>query len=669
MHYNPALQDVFIASDKSQFKLSYADQQRVLLTPVDNLDQDAQLIAWDCFKQKLQSAELRPTYSINQTIEQYTEYQKKEAKKREPYIDEIYALYESGHRPTSKVSIELVKEAVLLEHNIGKKKYGYSTICRWWKQFKDADFQLLPSITDRKTQSKRLSTASEHFLSRHLSKAWVKGSASNTSKAYRRYLNKAEIAAESNSAIEVVCESTFRNRLKDFNQFEVDLNSSNHSKIAKALRTLCKKIHVDRVLERVEMDRLCLNLALIDENGKPTGNVSLYIALDCYSRYPLSVTYELGNSEDSEGVLRSLKYTITRATEGLIARGKPDQIVVDNGPGYKSEVFRYVTSRLGIELVKAPPNQPWRKPFVESFNNTIRMEFCEGATFQIPDGTDVQGLPGYLGKKASNKVKPLSEETVKKAARLSISDFERELHNFLRHYVNSVHSSLNGKTPQQVWNESIEQTPIVDINDELLYQAFHCFESKVKLSERGTVQVDKQVFADRRLKQLFLDAKTIDKKQDLSVIVQFDKDDARFVTVIAKFDSLNSDRVIENVPNRSLRDTEFERAVSFEALNCGHNCKTRRDIYNGKLENIKKVKARKRSSGKEVDSSRKNAKSGLSIKDRIQNSNDRYSPNRKYIKTASDIRSDTPPPKSRKVNSRKSRQESTQFDLWDEDAV
>ena len=83
MHYNPALQDVFIASDKSQFKLSYADQQRVLLTPVDNLDQDAQLIAWDCFKQKLQSAELRPTYSINQTIEQYTEYQKKEAKKKE----------------------------------------------------------------------------------------------------------------------------------------------------------------------------------------------------------------------------------------------------------------------------------------------------------------------------------------------------------------------------------------------------------------------------------------------------------------------------------------------------------------------------------------------------------------------------------------------------------
>ena len=123
------------------------------------------------------------------------------------------------------------------------------------------------------------------------------------------------------------------------------------------------------------------------------------------------------------------------------------------------------------------------------------------------------------------------------------------------------------------------------------------------------------------------------------------------------------------VTNRSLRDTEFERAVSFEALNCGHNCKTRRDIYNGKLENIKKVKARKRSSGKEVDSSRKNAKSGLSIKDRIQNSNDRYSPNRKYIKTESDIPSDTPPPKSRKVNSRKSRQESTQFDLWDEDAV
>tara|TARA_Y100001956_G_scaffold78893_1_gene91272 strand:- start:1646 stop:1969 length:324 start_codon:yes stop_codon:yes gene_type:complete len=100
MHYNPALQDVFIASDKSQFKLSYADQQRVLLTPVDNLDQDAQLIAWDCFKQKLQSAELRPTYSINQTIEQYTEYQKKK-RKRENHILMKYM-------PYMKVGIDLL---------------------------------------------------------------------------------------------------------------------------------------------------------------------------------------------------------------------------------------------------------------------------------------------------------------------------------------------------------------------------------------------------------------------------------------------------------------------------------------------------------------------------------------------------------------------------------
>ncbi len=43
-----------------------------------------------------------------------------------------------------------------------------------------------------------------------------------------------------------------------------------------------------------------------------------------------------------------------------------------------SQSIANIEQRMGIELIKAPSNEPWKKPFVESFNNTLRRMFFEG---------------------------------------------------------------------------------------------------------------------------------------------------------------------------------------------------------------------------------------------------------------------------------------------------
>lgn len=625
MLHTPVIGDTYYDPDSQPFVLAYYDRLQALLNPQSMPAGDIGiLLSEGAFQDKVTNGELRPAYSMHHEDNTLTEYQKRELKKREPYITELSQLVKRGFKPTTNETINKLKDIVLEKHHIGKKKYGNSTIARWWKQYKKANYVFEKSVPPRKSQPKRISYASENFLNNYISDTWVKGNIENKSAGYRSYSKAVENARLQNDAIELVSQSTFSRRLKDLNNFNIMLNSGNYGKIKKALRTLCGKIKTSRVLERVEMDRMELNLALIDEDGKATGNVSIYIALDCYSRYPLSVTFELGVAEDTEGTVRSFKRIFSKMSDDLNAYGIPSKIIVDNGSGYKSEALKQIAQRLGVSVIKAPSVEPWRKPFVESFIRTLRAEFFEGGEFEAPNGRIIVGLPGYKPKRTAKTVKPTSDETIKKAAALTVEEFSSLLHGYLVHYVTQPHSGLKGKTPQQVWNQSIDKIPLIPVDEEKLYLACHYLEATPNLAERGTVQVNKQVFADKRLKQCYLNAKTLNAEQDMSVVVKYDPDDARWVTVIANFSCFGKPLVIERVENRALSGAELDSPQSFEELNTKDGTPKRRDIFSRKLKTLIKQTKKPPLKGKPIESAKKNASKGLSIADRIKKSNESY---------------------------------------------
>ncbi len=626
MLHQPVIGDIYYDQERRSFSLAYYDGLQVLLTPRPHSPGDLGLhLSKEALDEQVESGAFTPQYSLQHDIRALSRSQKKEIEKRRPYIEELEVLVKQGAGPTTAAALNRLKQIVHDKYHIGLSKFGHSTIAKWWKAYKEADFILENSVIERKSQPKRIDEPSELFLNTFATNHWVKSGVENVAAGYRLYEKAVRETRMQNEAITLLSLSTFTRRVSEFNEFEVILNSGNYSAIKKALRTLCKKIVTRRVLERVEMDRVSLNLALIDENGIPSGNVSMYIAIDCYSRYPVSVTFELGTNEDTEGTVRSFKRIFEKTSSELSAHGVPAKIVVDNGSGYKSEALKQIAQRVGAELIKAPSNEPWRKPFVESFIGTLRKEFFEGSPFEGPNGEVIIGVPGYKGKRTTKKTKPPSDETIKKAARLEVKEFGDLLHDFLVDYVNQPHSGLHGKTPQQVWNESIEKQPPIPVNKEQLFIACHYLEAQPKLMERGTVQVNKQVFADVRLKQCYLDAKTLNPNQAMSVIVKYDPDDARWVTVIARFGGSDTPQTIQKVENRALSEDELAVPISFDELNAvTDGLPRRRDIATRKIKRLVNQKSRRQRSGMEVESAKKNASKGLSVTDRISESNKRY---------------------------------------------
>ena len=659
--YAPALGDIFLNREKEVFTLRFYDGVEALIRPNGRAANDSSIhLTATKLHEQLEAGELIPESALRHTALKSTSHQEKECAKREPYITELSRLVEKGYHPTTSATLELLKNIVHDKYHIGTGKHGNSTISKWWKAYKDADFSLPRSIAPKSSIPKRLPEESEHFLNRFISDVWVKGIMQNTSRGYDAYSSAVDKANSSGNSILKASESTFRRRLKELNQFFVILNSGNYSEIQKALRTLNKRISTKRVLERVEMDCLSLNLCLVDESNEPTGNVRIYMAIDCYSRYPLSVTYETGTSEDTVGVMRSLKQILYAESNELSACGIPEKIIVDNGPGYKSEVLRDVTEKLQCELVRTPSNQPWKKPFIESFNHTLRKEFLEGMGLTLPDGSSFTGIPGYTTKRTAKSQKPPSDATLKKQARVTVNEFGRLLHEYLVSYINAPHSGLNGKTPKDVWNGT--RVPPRSIDYSLVGSIFHYAEREVKLGASGTVQVNKQVFASQSLKQCYLDAKTLDAHQNMNVLVHYDPDDCRWVTVIADFACYETPKVLHLVENRALDGDDLTYRQSFDELNGEHSGVKRRNIAPQHLNELCKPPQRKRGSGKSVTTAKKNLERNLSTTDKILESNKTSIRGRKQ-------RSKSEPHVERINVPRvpKPLQENHKLDLWDED--
>jgi transposase InsO family protein len=60
--------------------------------------------------------------------------------------------------------------------------------------------------------------------------------------------------------------------------------------------------------------------------------------------------------------------------EGILARGLPHRLLVDNGPNYRSRVLRTACARLGIHLVHAAPYRATSKARLERFFRTVRLQ-------------------------------------------------------------------------------------------------------------------------------------------------------------------------------------------------------------------------------------------------------------------------------------------------------
>ncbi|MCL1044936.1 transposase family protein [Shewanella electrodiphila] len=558
-----------------------------------------------------------------------TKYQKEFASDKIKYMHAMQEVVEQGNKPTTRITYLKVIELVETLHpeTMCSKHPGWKTLCKYWKRFVSSDYELEALACKKRDCRTRLSVATEAHLSAFINTAFSNSNSNIIKNYYRSYIRKAKKAAIENDEIKVVSQRTFRRRLGQLNEVSLKLNNPNltQKERNRLLLSLQKKIKTHFALQRVELDRVCFNLCLIDDDTQVvTPSISLYLAIDVYTRAIISVVLDFG-SENKIGVLNSLRNIFT-STDNLPFSGRPESIVLDNGPGYNNTLIKKLAESLSVNIVYCPSNHPEKKPFIESFNNNFRNSCLKGTHIETASGEFTIGLNSLVAKrtdKGASQTKP-----PKDVANLTVNDFKRLLNTYLVDYHNTPHPST-GKTPSELWKASLINTPRDHYSYDDVKKAFHVelFQDTSKLQPNGSVRCNKQVFESAELRELYGKLKEFGCNETPQVKVYFDHFDARQVTVTAM--PYGSHKQIEVVA-RNIEVHDSPEPISFNELNKTANITESIDIEGViplntgnvlKIEQFYPIsKRRSPKRGPATPSYEDNNKAGLMTQARIQKS-------------------------------------------------
>ncbi|MDN3653600.1 transposase family protein [Thalassotalea ponticola] len=562
-----------------------------------------------------------------------TEYQKADRDDRLKYILTLRDLVTSQGLAATTLNTykELIKE-VEKRHpeTLIKKHPAQTTIARYWRTWVISGFDPDSLASKRRFAASRLNAKTEAEIQAHVSTVWSASDSKIKRAHYAAYKCAVEEKAKIDSEIKLASERTFYRRLGSLKEVGDKLNNPRLSSASKnqLLLTLRRSIRTYFAMQRVELDRLHVNMCLIDdETLKPTKTISLYTAIDCMTRYPIAVVVDYGKAENKENVLNLLRQCYF-SDENLIAKGKPFTLVMDNGAGFNNAAIWKACQRLGISPVYTPSNQPVKKPFVESFNKTLRQSFFKGMILEDDKGLKTVGFNSYKGKRTDINNEKL-EKKMEKYADVKVSDFLRLLNIFLTEYTHKFHEEAK-LVPVVAWNESIKRTPRPHTPYNQMLQAFHVLKDKQsnKLQARGSVHILGENFFSDELKTLYQEMVTYsDNGENPDVEVFFDPFDARYVTV-SFIDPLTNQAREILAANANL--DSMPCPISFDELK-GFKPKsydifqgkkhTPTGYYQGNVESFYPQKTREKTSGPKAPSFEENISQGLTVSERINNSN------------------------------------------------
>lgn len=152
-------------------------------------------------------------------------------------------------------------------------------------------------------------------------------------------------------------------------------------------------------------------------------------------------------NDNTVNLMATLKHAIK-------INGKPKMLNMDNGKNYRSKQMAIVAAKLGVSLHYDPVKTPQSKAKIERFFRTLKEH--------------------WLAQINYNDFK-------------TIEEYQRSLNEYITKYNNTIHSSLNGKTPIERKDEDL--TNIIYINDEKIENDF-LFEIERRVSFDCVVLVD-----------------------------------------------------------------------------------------------------------------------------------------------------------------------------------
>lgn len=248
------------------------------------------------------------------------------------------------------------------------------------------------------------------------------------------------------------------------------------------------------------MDAVHLTVNLINEHLETIANtVIVYIALDIYSRAVVGFAYKYGFniSEDAEGVIDCFSSILRKKNidyphlKNEWFGGKPSVIVADPSSAIVSNSFTELAGIYGVSREITESSQGWKKPHIESFFRTLRLDL-------------IDEIPGASPKRShAFKSKKKPEEP----GRLLPEQFERVLVEYLVDRYNQFsHSAIGGMTPHQKWLEGVEKFGQPEMVDDLSFaNLFGGLTKVVTIHAVDGINLNYQTYHSADLTELFTD--------------------------------------------------------------------------------------------------------------------------------------------------------------------
>lgn len=415
------------------------------------------------------------------------------------------------HTPTARDNVKQIMLKAAERHGWPNgKKISDSTVIAWYSNWKKANRSYNSMFVS--SNGKALEPIDKSALRYTLAEevfyeVYLKLNGPTETDAYRIYHNrflakqKEFLNQNGEEAVlklgKVMSKSSFNNFIRSFDAYEV----MKARKGIKAARRYFRSRGCDNEthfpLERVEFDALHLQVGLkvIDDSGKEQiYKPIIYIAFDVYTRYVVGYHISVSSkaSETANGVVQLIKHMMNPFKEAKYTKnqwllsGAPENIFCDLGPAFTSHWVTSILASLNVNLQKCQAASPWKKPFVERFNGTIKVQFG-------------QQIPGCIANRIRGEV---MDGTIESLAVLTKEEFIQEFERYiLDYYHQNPHTSLGNKSPSEFYEEVKHICPAACPESSSKLEAYAGTDRELNLTETG-IQLNSLRYYSKELSEL-----------------------------------------------------------------------------------------------------------------------------------------------------------------------
>lgn len=436
---------------------------------------------------------------------------------------ELYFIHHSRKEHLwSGGKIDQTIKVVNKKHNIPEEfQLTTSTFRRRYKLFLKNDRNIIPVIKSHAHKcKKRLPEESLELAEKCLDTYYLRRDGLNVLQTFKTY----ELECDEHD-IQSMSQSQFYNLKDSFNEIDVIRARKGHDAARKYNRTNKGSISAFLPGGDVEIDAVHPKVGLLcDITGEYIGVPITYLAIcratRCIMAY--SISYGTSPAELADAVAELIKNCVSikqkpeHTQHDWPLTGLPYRFIGDAGPAFTSNIVINLMAQLKTSYITTETASPWRKPFIEGFNKTLRSQFC-------------LALPGYTRWAAERN----TDKSVEQLAVLTLSDFIKALESYLLdHYHQNPHSGLFGDTPADYCKTALQTyAPRMVADMEKLHMVSGTEVNGTIQPHKG-IQLNKVFYASDQLSKLREKLKSKSSGKSPKTPFLYDKKDISKITIV-----------------------------------------------------------------------------------------------------------------------------------------